>query len=61
MKSCNMDLFQEEMNQEDRQCFSLRSVHWHMMKKKIITAVRWFQESFIIAADGNMIKMRFIV
>ena len=46
-----MDLLQEENNQESRgkQCSPHHSIH-----------VDKFQGSFIIAANGDMIKMQFI-
>ena len=62
-QSSSTDSLQEENKQkkEGRQYSSHHSTRvGKTMKKKQFTAIWPFQGSFIIAADGDMIKMRFI-
>ena len=56
-----MDLLQEETIQEKegRQCLALHSIHWdQVINRNHFIGILQFQGSFIIAANGGMIKVR---
>ena len=57
-----MDLLQEEniQEKEGRQCLPLHSIHWdQMINRNHFIGILQFQGSFINAANGSMIKVRY--